>query len=185
MTFIFGNLFNIIHLQLRFDWIPGLAWAEMINPELCSTIFETVPLASHWPWRHVRIKKEKQNLESPPTLNLWQMLKWFTVQILLLWWLLETSLSLLMYSMNFVFVIVFSVSKAPPPLLCFVPNIIHFLATLSFHRRVAKRLMWRGSPAIWTCSIFNDARFCGGTGARHPNGVSVSVVDPQGCESPA
>lgn len=65
------------------------------------------------------------------------------------------------------------------------PRILHILAILSFHRRVAKRLMWRGSPAIWACSIFNDARFCGGTGARHPNGVSVSVVNPQGCESPA
>lgn len=59
--------------------------------------------------------KRKNKPEPKPTLNRWQRVKWFTVQALLLWWLWETSLSLLMYRMNHLFVIVFSAQHLPPP----------------------------------------------------------------------
>lgn len=46
--------------------------------------------------------------------------------------------------------------------------LFHFLAILSFHRRVAKRLMWRGSPAIWTWSIFRRCSFLRGHRSTTP-----------------
>lgn len=100
-------------MQRRLDWIP-LCWVEMMNPELCSTIFKTVPLASHWPCLYKKRKKKEKKSELMFTLNLWQMLQWFTVQVLLLWWLWETSLSLQMYRVNHLFFIDFSVCIAPP-----------------------------------------------------------------------
>lgn len=156
-------------------WLDSPCWVEMMNPESCSTIFKTVPLASHWPCLYKKRKKIWVNVHTESLANASVIYSTGTFALVAL-----GDITVLADVQGESFVLYRFLCRHSTS-----PRILHILAILSFHRRVAKRLMWWGSPAIWACSIFNDARFCGGTGARHPNGVSVSVVNPQGCESPA
>lgn len=63
--------------------------------------------------------------------------------------------------------------------------LLHILTILSFHRRLVHRLMWQGFTIHLGTLYFHQRSFRQGTGAQRPNGVSVSVVDRWGSESPA